>query len=140
MLPILYPKVCRDNEDCTIKVDWVNSSLMAIIEIIFLAVASLKGIYCLTVAALNFRKIWTKRLNLSDKSDTHIASAITYRLVLITLEVIASGLIVIPLVLGLQTMRNTILGFLIWFATGAIEDFSEFLIHRYEQRRRQPMD
>lgn len=106
-------------------------------EILFLGIAFLKGSYSLFVAIVNCKNLLTKTVKLSDASDEKLAALIKYRATLIAIEIFGTCITLTPLILGIQNMRYMLLGFVIWFAAGAIEDFTEILTCQWEQRRRQ---
>ncbi|HEY9649128.1 MAG TPA: hypothetical protein V6C95_00590 [Coleofasciculaceae cyanobacterium] len=106
-------------------------------EITFLIFALLKGSYSLFVATINCKNLLDKTVKLSDASNEKLSASIKYRVTLVTIEVFGTCFMLIPLILGVQSMRYTLFGFAIWFVAGAIEDFTEILTYRWEQKKRQ---
>jgi hypothetical protein len=106
-------------------------------EIAFLILAVLKGAYSLCVAFINCKNLLSRAIKLSDISDEKLSATIKYRTVLLLIEVLGTCLMLISLLFGSPSMRYLLLGFAIGFAAGAIEDFTEFLVYRWEQKRRQ---
>jgi hypothetical protein len=104
---------------------------------IFLIVALLKGLYSLLIATINCKDLFNKTAKLSDASNEKLSALIKYRATLLSIEVFGTCAMLIPLILGVKNMRYMIFGFAIWFVTGAIEDFTEILTCRWEQKRRQ---
>ncbi|PZU98901.1 MAG: hypothetical protein DCE90_03600 [Pseudanabaena sp.] len=106
-------------------------------EVVFLIFALLKGLYSLYVALINCKNLLTRTIKFSDVSDENLLSSITYRTILLLIELFGTCLTMIPLLLEFSNMRYMLLGFAIWFMAGAIEDFTELLVYRFEQKRRQ---
>ena len=106
-------------------------------NIIFLISALLKGSYSLFVATVNYKNLLDKTVKLSDASNEKLSALIKYRATLLAIEIFGTCVMLIFLILGAQSMRYMIFGFAFWFATGAIEDFTEILTCHWEQKRRQ---
>lgn len=108
-------------------------------ETIFLIVMLPKGLYSLFIATINCKNLLNKTIKLSDASNEKLSALIKYRATLLGIELFGTCTMLISLVLGVQNMRYMILGFIIWFVTGAIEDFTEILTCRMELKRRQKL-
>lgn len=106
-------------------------------EIIFLIFSLLKGSYSLFVATINYKNLLDKTVKLSDVSNETLSASIKYHVTLVAIEVFGTCFMLIPLISGAQSMRYLLFGFAIWFVAGAIEDFTEILTCRWEQKRRQ---
>jgi len=106
-------------------------------NIVFLIFALLKGSDSLFVAAVNCKNLLDKTVKLSDASNEKLSALIKYRATLLVIEMFGTCVMLISLILGVQSTRYMIFGFAIWFATGAIEDFTEILNCHWEQKRRQ---
>lgn len=104
--------------------------------IIFLICALLKGAYSLFNAFINCKNLFNQAVKLSDESNDKLAALIKYRFTLLSIEIFGTGITLVPLILGVQDTNYLLSGFAVWFATGAIEDFTEILTCRWEQRRR----
>ncbi|MDX2212320.1 MAG: hypothetical protein SFY66_03430 [Oculatellaceae cyanobacterium bins.114] len=106
-------------------------------ETIFLIFALLKGSYSLFVASVNCKNLLKKTVKLSNVSSEKLSESIKYCAILTIIELVGTCFTLIPLMLGVQSMRYILVGFAIWFITGAIEDFTKILTYRWEQKRRQ---
>ncbi len=98
-----------------------------------------KGIVSLVMAWRNFRLLKARRVMLSDLSDARLRSLTTYYGIVALIGAIGSGVLLIPILSNLETMKYIFIGLFIAFASGAIEDFTAWLTHRWERVRRQQL-
>ena len=135
------------------------------LQIIFLILASFKGIYTLTVAYLHLKSFLNKTFSiklqsnvvdrrgkeekllganatssykLEELTNNTLSAFTTYHGFLAFIELIATGLMLIPwfFKINIQDVKYFQLGFLIGFLTGAVEDFTKYITYRWELRRR----